>query len=283
MMDQVRNQMVRIKELIKDKTKNWSKKEIAILSVIIVVILTAFCALFFLIREYTVGSQVYHELEPYVFLPEEPDPAQTPGTSPSPEEKEFVLAPPPTVDFDSLKALNSDCIGWIYLQDSPINYPLVQGADNAYYQTHTFDKAENKNGAIFLDVLNNKDLSDENSLFYGHHMKNGAMFASLVDYTEQSYYDAHPAYWIVTPEKTYRVDVFAGFLTDTESNVWQLTFASEEDFQTWLKSMVRKSYFKSNVVPTIEDHIITLATCSYETDDSRYVVMGILNEYEPSK
>lgn len=264
--------------------KNWKKQEIAILAIMIAVALTALGVVIYFIGQYIAGDRIYQELQSYVFFPEETpqppaDPSAGPSSGDSEEEPEpFVLAPPPIVDFASLTAINSDCIGWIYLQNSAINYPLVHGSDNEFYQSHTFYKTENNNGAIFLEVLNNKDLSDQNSIFYGHHMKNGSMFAGLVNFTDQEYYDTHSACWIVTPKHTYKVEFFAGFLTDTESDVWQIHFSSESSFQIWLNSMAKKSYFTSDVVPTVNDRIITLSTCSYETDNARFVVMGVLRE-----
>lgn len=264
--------------------KNWKKQEIAILVIIAVIAWIALGVIIYFIGQYFVGDRIYQDLQSYIFIPEEtPQPPTGSSADPSSEDLDqepdtFVLVPSPTVDFASLKGINSDCIGWVYLQNSAINYPFVQGADNIFYQTHTFNKTENNNGSIFLEVLNNKDLSDQNSIFYGHHMKNGSMFAGLVKFADQEYYDTHAAYWLLTPDHTYKVEIFAGFLTDTESDVWQIHFSSESSFQTWLNSMAKKSYFSSDVVPTSKDRIITLSTCSYETDNARFVVMGVLRE-----
>ncbi len=269
--------------------KKWKKSEIVFLILMTVIIIAAACVLFFIFREYHTGSDTYESLQSYVFLPEEtPEPpsdassetesgTQPSQASPSPDSAgEFYLAAPPVVDFDSLRAINPDCIGWIYSPNTSINYPIAQGTDNSYYLDHMYNGAANACGAIFMDYLNQNDFTDHNSILYGHHMKNGSMFAGLAGYAQQDYYDAHPALWIITPGEAHRVNLFAGFVTDAESDVWQVSFANDDDFQKWLDSVCRKSYFKSDIVPTVNDHIVTLATCSYETATSRFVVMGIM-------
>lgn len=257
--------------------KKWKKYEIALALFLGIVAIVAATALFLIFREYHVGDSSYQELAGYAVLQEE---TQEALTSPQPpgDEGGSAASGPPEVDFEALTAKNPDCIGWIYSPGTVINYPIVQGDDNDYYQSHTFDRITNRCGGIFLDTLNESDFSDRNSIIYGHHMKNGTMFASLTGYTEQAYYDEHPYLWLVTPEKTYMLRVFSGFLTDTESDVWQLSFSSDKSYQDWLKEMCRKSNFKSGLSPKSADHIITLATCSYEYDNARYVLMGILEE-----
>ena len=254
--------------------KEWKKYEIALAVFLVIIAIVAVIALFMIFREYHVGDAAYRELTGYVILEDEP--REVPDI---PQETPDVPVPP-TVDFDALTAINGDCIGWLYSPgETVINYPVVQGQDNDYYQSHTFDRVSNKCGGIFLDMLNEPDFSDQNSIIYGHHMKNGTMFASLVKYTEQAYYDEHPYLWLVTPEKTYMLRIFSGFLTDTESDVWQLSFSNSKAYQDWLNEVSRKSNFKSELSPGITDHIVTLATCSYESGDARYVLMGILEEY----
>ena len=83
-------------------------------------------------------------------------------------------------------------IGWIYSSDTTINYPVVQGSDNAYYLKHLADGTENRNGCPFLDVQNRPDFTDDNSIIYGHHMQNGTMFADISWYEDQNYYNEHP-------------------------------------------------------------------------------------------
>lgn len=231
------------------KFKKW---EIALIAVLAVIMVVAGVMLSKVIHEYFSGSEMYEGLEAYVFLPEE-TPEETgqsdkesvgdSGEKQDTEESKVYYSDPPKVNFEALRERNADVRGWIYGAGTAINYPVVQGEDNAEYLYTMFDGQENKCGSIFLDSLNESDFSDQNSIIHGHHMKNGTMFAGLVKYAEQSYYDSHPMFWLVTPEKTYRVELFAGFVTDVESDVWQIGFETEDDFENWKSEMARKSLF----------------------------------------
>lgn len=96
------------------------------------------------------------------------------------------------IDFDGLSVINDDIVGWIRSIDNVIDYAIVQGSDNEHYLTHMFDKSYNKAGAIFMDYSNDPDFSDENTIIYGHNMKDGSMFAYLLNYKDQTFYDQHP-------------------------------------------------------------------------------------------
>ena len=74
----------------------------------------------------------------------------------------------------------------------PISYPIVQGEDDVYYLTHTFNNTENSAGSIFMETLNSADFSDVHTILYGHNMKNGSMFGTLMEYESPSYLVAHP-------------------------------------------------------------------------------------------
>lgn len=259
--------------------------------------IVAVIALFRILSEYRSGSETYDFLEEYVFLPEEPDNLPsggqyapgggqgTAGDGKTDSETKVSNVPgqvyygqSPRVDFESLRKLNSDVVGWIYGPGTAINYPVVQGEDNSYYLTHMFDGRENKCGSIFMDSLNEADFSSTNSIIHGHHMRNGSMFASLTGYKAQSYYDTHPILWLTTPGKSYKVELFAGFVTETDSDAWQIEYSSREEYRAWLDKMIERSVFESDVKPGEDDRILTLATCSYEYSDARFMVMGILTE-----
>ncbi len=280
-----------------DKRGNWKKTEIIILSLLGLLCLAAVIALIRQLIEYSEGDTTYELLREYVILPEETEsvpraggkdtdsaqvPAQgeesVPGEAEGPAEVYYGECP--QVNFDILKIRNNDVVGWIYGPGTTINYPVMQGEDNDHYLTHMFDGEENKCGSIFMDCVNREDMSDRNTVIHGHHMRNGSMFASLPKYSRQAYYDAHPILWFVTPENAYRVEIFTGFVTDTESEAWRIDFADEEDYQGWLDRMTALGAFQSDIKPGKDDKILTLATCSYEFDNARYVLMGVLREAE---
>jgi len=211
-------------------------------------------------------------------------PAPTPVTTPyavQPGEEQPSAPPveqsPINVDFDNLLEQCKDIVGWIYCEDTVINYPMVRGNDNDYYLHRFIDGTYNGGGTLFMDFKCNRDFSDPNSIIYGHHMNDGSMFASLKKYqTDPEYYSKHPTLYVNTPTQNYRVDVFAGFVCDADSDTYTIGFTDDVSFQNWLNRMKSQSDFQADVEVTAEDHIITLSTCSYEWYDARYVVLGKL-------
>ena len=223
-------------------------------------------------KSYNDDKQAYKELEQFVEVPVVNETQQDEVS----EEPEPLY---PVVDFESLKAINKDCIGWIYVPDTNINYPVVQTTNNEYYLKRLFDKKYGISGTVFLDSRNTDEMSDRHSILYGHHMKNGTMFANAEDYKDQSYADAHPLGYYITPDQVYEIEFFAGYLTDPYNDSWMLNFTDTE-FEDWLKVSKMRSHFYSDVTPTIENRIMTLSTCSYDIADGRFVLLGILNELD---
>lgn len=184
----------------------------------------------------------------------------------------------PEINFKALQEVNPDVIGWIYSPDTTINYPVVQGDDNAYYLKHLADGTENRNGCPFLDVQNRPDFTDDNSIIYGHHMQNGTMFACVSWYEDQSYYDEHPVMYLMTPEAAYRIELFSGYITTMDSSAYMQNFGSIRDQTNWLKEVSSRSDFKANLEISAYDRVITLSTCAYRFENARYVLHGKLVE-----
>lgn len=239
-------------------------------------------------REYLKSGESYSELEQYVSMqtvpavtevPEVPDGTEgteeaTAASGETEPTGELVLRP--MVDFEALSEINPDIVGWIYLPDSKINYPIVQ-RDNEYYLKHLFTGEYNSGGCIFLDERNGADFSDEHSILYGHHMKDGSMFAGITAFQDQAYYDAHPTALLITPEKTYKIQLFSCYVADTKASAWDLSFGGD-GYGEWLDEITRKSYFRSNVQPTSEDRVLTLSTCTYDFENARFVLHGVITE-----
>jgi sortase B len=187
-----------------------------------------------------------------------------------------IVTQKPEVNFTALKSDNADAMGWIYSPNTVISYPVVHGSDNEYYLTHLFDGTTNKLGTIFVDCRNGSNLSDQNTLIYGHNMKNGSMFASLHNYSSQAYYNQHPYYYLYTENATYRVDIFSAYLTTTADACFCTDYGSEETFSLFLSGAKANSAITTSVDVSAQDRIVTLVTCHSSSDDARYVVMGKL-------
>ena len=239
------------------------------------------------LSEYHKGEQAYADLEQFISVPETVPRATTPvkATAPEAEETEPTQEPTmpeenpfPEVDFEALKAINPDVVGWIYIPDTKVNYPIVQGKDNDQYLKRLITGEYNSSGSIFLDAEVPRDFSGRNSIIYGHRMNNGSMFADIVKYKEQEFYDTHSTVMLLTPEGNYCVHLFSAYITDAWGDSWTISFV-DETFDMWLQARQEASCFASDVVPSVTDKVLTLSTCTYETQDGRFVVHGILEKY----
>ncbi len=240
-------------------------------------------------NEYRRGETVYEALTQHV----RPEPSSTEEhvamgqetvpsafTNTTEYEQELVTesddANRPTVDFESLQAINPDIIAWIIIEGTNVNYPVVRGKDNSEYLYKLVDGSSNSAGSVFMDYRNRPDFTGRNTVLYGHHMKNDTMFAPITNYKEQSFYDEHPTCLILTPAGNYRLEFFAGYVASMNSDAWKLEFESDDEYGAWLEQSVAHSTFQSKICPTPRDRVVTLSTCSYEYDDARYVLLGIL-------
>ncbi len=182
----------------------------------------------------------------------------------------------PSVDFSALSNINSDVKAWIKIEGTKINYPVVQGSDNDFYLNHMVNKKQNAAGSIFWDYENKTDFSDVNTIIYGHHMKNGSMFAGLQSYDSQDYYEVHPTGMLVLPNQKYEIRFVAAYVANVNDNAWQMDFSDQAGIDKWINSAIKKSTFKSHYSVKPGDHFVTLSTCSYEFDDARYILVGVV-------
>ena len=244
--------------------------------ILVVFALGAFVSGYHILRiknEYQSGESFYSELKEYV---REQDP--TPSESLESEKRSQSDTEPklPSIDFAALQDINNDVIGWIQIDGCGIDYPIVQGNDNFYYLKHLFDNSYNINGCIFLDCRNSSDFIDRNSVIFGHHMQNGTMFSNLDLYKKQAFYDVHPSYLLHTLQADYIVDIFAGYVSNLQNDAWRVTFEDDEDYSSWLDEQMQQSLIQCSVTPSCEDRIVTLSTCSYEFDNARFVLFGVI-------
>ena len=221
-----------------------------------------------LMLEYREGEKTYEELTKYVHLE-----GYTPQDG-TPTEGAQQIGP--YVDHEQLTALNPDFVGWIYIEGTQVNYPIVQGEDNDYYLHRMFNKEYNAAGSIFVDSGNSANLTDYNTVLYGHNMKNGSMFADVESYRSQGHYDAHPTGLLLTADGNYELQFFAGYAAKTDSRAWELDFATPDSYEKWLQQAVSQSFFKSSVTPTASDRVVTLSTCTYDRTNARFVLLAVL-------
>lgn len=186
--------------------------------------------------------------------------------------------PPITVDFDALKAINSDIVGWIYCEDTAINYPVLYGETNDTYLRHDFEKKYSVAGSIFIDVKNSADFSDVNTIVYGHHMDDGTMFATLENWQDQAFFDAHPVLWLFTPEQTYRIMPFSAYQTNAYSETYSIFSGPCEPLNEYLRMSAAQSVVQTGAVPDNTGRHVLLSTCAsaFGGGDGRSVLHGVL-------
>ena len=258
------------------------KKTICVILTLILAALAAFAG-YQIYREYLArqkSADSYTDLEKFVEIPEFRRDEEPDDTTSSESGETQAPTNDPTIDFDALLAINPDCVGWIYIPETVINYPVVQGSDNSYYLKHLFNGKWNSSGCIFLDTRVSIDMSDRHSIIYGHHMKDGTMFSGLTKYKKQEYFEIHSTGLYITPQATYRIDFFAGYVAGVDEAAWKVEFQSDEEFEAWINEIKEKSWIESPLSPAVTDIVLTLSTCSYEFENARFVLHGVLTEID---
>lgn len=203
--------------------------------------------------------------------PTEPTNPTEPTEPTEPTQPKYTV--PISVNFQELTALNQDIVGWLYSPNTVINYPVAQGKDNNQYLHSDIYGNYLQSGTLFVDFRNKKIGEDANFLIYGHNMKNGSMFGSLLSYHSYYYYADHPVMYYLTPEQNYAIELYVGVVVKSNANIY-LPSATDYEIRAILAELKKKSTFVSNITIDEDDTFVTLSTCSYEFDDARYVVIG---------
>ena len=169
-----------------------------------------------------------------------------------------------------------DYRGWIKVDNTNIDYPIVQGKDNSFYLDKDINKNYLSSGSIFMNYLNN-GFNDENTILFGHHMRNKTMFAQLEKYKEKEFFQNDNDIKIeVENDKVLTYKVFSVYVTDANDNYIKTNFDNKSEYKEFLDKIKNKSIYKSDINVDENDKLITLSTCSYEFNDARMVVHGKL-------
>lgn len=174
-----------------------------------------------------------------------------------------------SINFDKLKEINPDVIGWIKVNNTEINYPVVQSGDNSFYLDHSFDKAYNAAGWPFMDYRVDLDGKDKNMTIYGHNRKDRSMFGSLEDVLESKWYENKDNLKIeYTTENGKEIyQVFSIYQIEKETYYTNNYFASDEEFTTFINELKNRSIVDFGVEVNSDDTILTLSTCA---DNNQY-------------
>ena len=184
-------------------------------------------------------------------------------------------------EYQDLIQLNKKLVGWIKIEGTKVDYPVLQTTNNDYYLNHNFDQEEDRNGSIFMD----KDCAiwprSQNLILYGHNMKSGKMFGSLKNYKDQSFQKKHPTIHFDTIYEKGKYEVMYVFseVVHEEAEVafkyYQFISAnSEVEYNSYMNDMAAMSLYDTGVTSEYGDALITLSTCDYTAGAERFVIVA---------
>lgn len=233
------------------------------------------------------AGNIINAARPDFALPSSPDYAASQGLT---NYDDFIGIPSYNERFEQIKArlnalkeINAEIYGYIYIEDTKVDYPLVQHSDNNYYLKHDFTGKYSGAGSIFVDYRNSAPLeSNRNTILYGHHMSSGStMFHTLDYYFDKSFFDTHPDIYIYTFDGIYRFKVFAVYITDENYRYISTSFASDDSFVAFCEEMLSNSiYTRDGVTFDKNSRLLTLSTCTNIVETERICIQAVLEEIE---
>lgn len=176
-----------------------------------------------------------------------------------------------------LISMNSDCVGWISIAGTNINYPVMHTPGNPQkYLNRNFYGEYSQSGVPFLDAR--CTLNSTNLIIYGHHMNNGSMFADLCNYTNKTYRNAHPTVVLETKYGTSTYTIFAVMKVKSDDEWYRFTTAlSEKRYNSMIGYAKEKSLYDTGITPVYGQQILTLSTCYGYNQDDRILVLAVRN------
>lgn len=211
-------------------------------------------------------------------------PAMETAPSPSeheedpPENTEPVILPA----YAELYEQNSDMVGWICIEDTRVNYPVMQAPyDSDFYLNHGFDKGETDYGCPYIPMICDVDKPSDNLIIYGHHKKNGSMFSDLKKYRKKSFWEEHKTISFDTLYEKQTYEVVAVFISVVYTNspnefkFYQFADAqTPEQFNEYIVRCKEKALYDTGVTAEYGDKLITLCTCEYTNKNGRLVLVA---------
>lgn len=183
--------------------------------------------------------------------------------------------------YQALYEENSDFAGWIQIEDTKLNYPVMYTPDDPEYYLHrAFDHSDSISGTPFIGASGSLKPRSTNLMIYGHHMKNHTMFATLLEYQKEQFWREHPDIQFDTLFQTGTYEVMSVFFIDVTPNNGHFAFYdfidldTVEQYQEFVERCKQLSLYETGVFATASDHFITLVTCSYHDINGRFVVVA---------
>ncbi len=186
------------------------------------------------------------------------------------------------LELEELKKENEEIIGWLEIEDTKINYPVVQTTDNDFYLTHNYKKEKSSAGSLFLDKDFDLENGSSNYLIYGHRSTRGLMFEDLMKYAKKDFYENHTKIKFTTEKEDAIYEILAVFYSrvyyKSEKNVFRYYFfvnaETEKEFNDYVANAKKASIYDTGVTAEYGDQLLTLSTCEYSQEDGRFAVVA---------
>jgi len=194
-------------------------------------------------------------------------------------QREDILPPDSNgVDHEFLNTMNSNYVGYIVIPGTEVDYPVVQGSDNVHYLRYDYYERESISGCPFLDYRQAPDFSEFNSTICAHNQKDNKMFGTLNRYASKEFWETNPYVYIMTPNGNYRYKVFSVYQQYYVDMIFGAHFPTDTIRREFLDLAAQRSLYKTDVEVSVEDHILTLYTCT-DNSDIRFVVHAVCENY----
>lgn len=250
------------------------KKKIRILLLILCLVILAVCGLLFY-RDYSkrhASEEKYEEIRKEIKVPE---------TEPQ-EEQETYVSP---INFKKLKKQNEDAYAWIKIEDTRVDYPILQHpSDDSYYLNHTIDHKSGYPGSIYTESVNATDFSDFNTVIYGHDMLNGTMFKDLHKFENTGFFEKHDTVHIYTETEHKEYTIFAAVVFSDRHLMYAYDYQTAEGRKEFLEAVYAsnsmKNQFRTGQQVSEDSHILTLSTCIGDQPTKRWLILAVEKDAE---
>jgi sortase B len=250
----------------------------------LVVLIGVVAALAIFVYSYVQGQATYDRVANIAFdVP--PSSLSAPNST---DETEVSLLASLTVDWDALFTINPDVVGWIYMPDTKIDYPVVRGSDNVRYLTYNFNGEAAANwlptfGTPFLLAENAADFTDANNVIQAHNMANGTMFAKIPELMDAAEFNAHRTVYLLTPSGNYQLTSISMVVSAPYEAILQTSFGSKEEFLSYVQGLVDRSVVSPEpAAPSVDEvsKLFMFSTCTSDNGQYRCVLVCTATEFE---
>lgn len=181
------------------------------------------------------------------------------------------------IDFSALREINPDIVAWVEIPGTRIDYPVVQADNNETYLHRSFEGEESSAGAIYLDCDSDSDFMGKHSILYGHHMKNGSMFAEIVKFKEKTFFQEHREVILYLPDRELHLKTIAALYGDASGEKRRTVFSDQESFNRYVDEMTKNCSFRELPEGDCEG-LYSFVTCSYEFQNARTILYAVREE-----